>query len=137
MTCIVDSGFLYALINSREDRHQDVAEVVELLEEPMVLPINALTEVCYMIGRDLGPGELAAFVQNLADGDLILEGITRDDLRRAAKVLTQYADARVDFVDATIVALAERLKVTRILTLDRRHFGLFRPQHCAAFEILP
>jgi predicted nucleic acid-binding protein len=26
MTCIVDSGFLYALINSREDRHRDVSE---------------------------------------------------------------------------------------------------------------
>jgi predicted nucleic acid-binding protein len=137
MTCIVDSGFLYALINSREDRHRDVSEVVELLEEPMVLPISALTEVCYMIGRDLGPAELAAFVQNLANGDLILEGLTRDDLRRIAAVLAKYADARVDFVDAAIVALAERLKVTRILTLDRRHFELFRPQHCAAFEILP
>jgi predicted nucleic acid-binding protein len=137
MTCIVDSGFLYALINSREDRHRDVAEIVELLEEPMILPISALTEVCYMIGRDLGPTELAAFVQNLADGDLILEGLTRDDLQRIAGVLAKYADARVDFVDATIVALAERLNVTRILTLDRRHFELFRPQHCAAFEILP
>jgi predicted nucleic acid-binding protein len=137
MTCIVDSGFLYALINSREDRHRDVSEVIELLEEPMVFPISALTEVCYMIGRDLGPAELAAFVQNLANGDLILEGLTRDDLRRIAAVLAKYADARVDFVDAAIVALAERLKVTRILTLDRRHFELFRPQHCAAFEILP
>jgi predicted nucleic acid-binding protein len=137
MTCIVDSGFLYALVNSREDRHRDVAEIVELLEEPMILPISALTEVCYMIGRDLGPTELAAFVRNLADGDLILEGLTRDDLRRIAGVLAKYADARVDFVDATIVPLAERLKVTRILTLDRRRFALFRPQHCAAFEILP
>lgn len=137
MTCIVDSGFLYALVNSREDRHRDVAEIVELLEEPMILPISALTEVCYMIGRDLGPTELTAFVENLADGDLILEGLTRDDLRRIAGVLAKYADARVDFVDATIVALAERLNVTRILTLDRRHFELFRPQHCAAFEILP
>ncbi|HID62830.1 MAG TPA: PIN domain-containing protein [Anaerolineae bacterium] len=137
MTCIVDSGFLYALVNRREDRHQDVAAVVELLKEPMILPISALTEVCYLIGRDLGPAELAAFVQSLADGDLILEGLTRDDLRRAAGVLAQYADVRVDFVDATIVALAERLKVTRILTLDRRHFELFRPRHCVAFEILP
>ena len=34
-------------------------------------------------------------------------------------------------------ALAGRLKVTRVLTLDRRHIELFRPRHCAAFEILP
>ncbi|MEI2690592.1 MAG: hypothetical protein V9H69_13160 [Anaerolineae bacterium] len=36
-----------------------------------------------------------------------------------------------------IVAIAERLKAQRILTLDRRHFGLMRPRHCTAFEILP
>jgi hypothetical protein len=39
--------------------------------------------------------------------------------------------------DATVVALAERLKVARVFTLDRRHFELFQPRHCAAFEILP
>jgi hypothetical protein len=48
-----------------------VSEVVELLEEPMVLPISALTEVCYMMGRDLGPAELAAFVQNLAKFEIL------------------------------------------------------------------
>jgi predicted nucleic acid-binding protein len=58
-------------VNSREDRHRNVSEVVELLEEPMVLPISALTEVCYMMGRDLGPAELAAFAQNLAKFEIL------------------------------------------------------------------
>ena len=77
------------------------------------------------------------FVDTVTAGDLQVESVNRDDLSRVAEVLNQYADARVDFVDATIVALAERLKVTRILTLDRRQFKLFQPRHCAAFEILP
>jgi uncharacterized protein len=33
--------------------------------------------------------------------------------------------------------MAERLGVTRLLTLDRRHFGLIRPRHCPALDILP
>jgi predicted nucleic acid-binding protein len=36
-----------------------------------------------------------------------------------------------------IVAIAERLNITRVLTLDRRDFQLIRPKHCSAFEILP
>jgi predicted nucleic acid-binding protein len=36
-----------------------------------------------------------------------------------------------------IVAIAERLDITKILTVDRRHFGAFKPRHCAAFQILP
>ena len=36
-----------------------------------------------------------------------------------------------------LVAVAERLKIRRVLTLDRRHFEMIRPRHCASFEILP
>ena len=79
----------------------------------------------------LGHAAMRRFVDTVTAGDLQVESVNRDDLSRVAEVLNQYADARVDFVDATIVALAERL------TLDRRHFELFRPRHCAAFEILP
>jgi hypothetical protein len=33
--------------------------------------------------------------------------------------------------------MAERLNITKILTIDRRHFSMFRPIHCDPFEILP
>jgi len=42
-----------------------------------------------------------------------------------------------DFVDAVIVAISERLRITRVLTLDRRDFSIMRPIHCDYFEILP
>jgi len=35
------------------------------------------------------------------------------------------------------MALAERLKIARILTFDRRDFGLYRPAHCDRFDLLP
>jgi len=63
--------------------------------------------------------------------------INQVDLERANAILAQYADNRLDFVDATIVAIAERLNVKQILTLDRRHFGAIRPLHCHALTILP
>jgi len=40
-------------------------------------------------------------------------------------------------VDASIVAVAERLVVTTVATLGRRHFSVMRPAHCHAFELLP
>jgi predicted nucleic acid-binding protein len=39
--------------------------------------------------------------------------------------------------DASVVAVAERLKTARIATLDHRHFRAVRPAHCDAFELLP
>jgi hypothetical protein len=46
-------------------------------------------------------------------------------------------DGGVDFVDALIVAPAERLGVHTLLTLDRRHLGLVHPRHRPAFALLP
>jgi len=58
-------------------------------------------------------------------------------LERAAEILEQYNDNNIDLVDAVVFAMAERLKIKKILTVDRRHFGVFRPVHCEAFELLP
>jgi predicted nucleic acid-binding protein len=51
--------------------------------------------------------------------------------------MRRYEDAQIGFVDATVVAIAERLKLKRILTTDRRDFSLMRPRHCKEFELLP
>ena len=41
------------------------------------------------------------------------------------------------YVDASIVAIAERLNVTRIATLDQRHFRMMRPRHVDALTLPP
>ncbi len=87
--------------------------------------------------RDVGTAAVGDFIESLATTDLILESPVRADYTRAAEVIRQYADSRVDFVDAVIVAIAERLLISKILTLDQRHFRMFRPRHCASFELLP
>jgi len=137
MTAIVDTSFLFALADSRDANHQRAVDIAAVIDDLLILPITVLPEVCYLIDSRLGYAAMRCFVETVAAGDLQVESVNREDLLRVTEVLNQYADARVDFVDATIVTLAERLKVTRILTLDRRHFELFRPQHCTAFEILP
>jgi len=137
MTAIVDTSFLFALADSRDVNHQRAVDTAAVIDDLLILPITVLPEVCYLIDSRLGYAAMRRFVDTVASGDFQVESVNRDDLSRVAEVFNQHADARVDFVDATIVALAERLNVTRILTLDRRHFELFRPKHCTAFEILP
>jgi predicted nucleic acid-binding protein len=48
-----------------------------------------------------------------------------------------YADLPLGAVDASVVAIAERLGVKEIATLDRRHFSVVRPRHAEAFSIVP
>ncbi len=54
-----------------------------------------------------------------------------------ADLVDRYADFPLGGVDASVIALAERLGVTEIATLDRRHFGVVRPKHVEAFTLLP
>jgi hypothetical protein len=137
MTYLLDSGFLYALVNTGDSRHQDVVQIADGIIGSIHLPVPAITEVAYLIKRDLGVLEMAAFIQRLPETGFLLENPLPEDYQRAAGIIRQYADLKLDFVDAIIAAIAERLNITRILTLDHRDFRVIRPRHCQAFELLP
>ncbi len=77
------------------------------------------------------------FVSNLTPKAVQVEPVAIEDLQRVHEILEQYADSQLDFTDATIVAIAERLNITRVYTLDRRDFSMIRPNHCDYFELLP
>ena len=77
------------------------------------------------------------FVNQIAMPAWTLEAVDSADLKRVATLIQTYQDMRLDFVDATLVAIAERLNIKRILTLDQRHFRIVRPKHCQAFSLLP
>ena len=53
--------------------------------------------------------------------------LTEQDVISVAEILDEYADSRIDFVDASIMAIAERYEIKKILTLDQRDFRLYRP----------
>jgi hypothetical protein len=39
--------------------------------------------------------------------------------------------------EASVIAIAERLKLTDVATLDRRHFTVVRPKHAKALNLPP
>jgi hypothetical protein len=93
--------------------------------------------VTYLLGRRLGPAAEESFVRALAQGELQVEPMAEDDWSRAADLMAAYADLPLGFVDASIVAMAERLGVTTLLTTDRRHFGVVRPRHVERLALAP
>lgn len=77
------------------------------------------------------------FVASMTPDAVQIESLTPEDLTRAYEMLVKYADSKLDFTDAAIVAISERLTITRIYTFDRRDFSIIRPKHCDYFEVLP
>ncbi len=136
MNSIADSSFVVALAIQSEKYHSDCRAVYER-ESVIALPQSTLNEVAFLLHSRYDNRAVIHFLRQLPTSKYRLVELTPPDLARTMLILQKYADTRVDFVDATIAAVAERMNITRILTLDRRDFGLIRPKHIQQFELLP
>jgi hypothetical protein len=137
MTAILDTSFLVSVTNPAEANHAACLRVAVTLNESLIVPQVILPETTYLIAKYQGSPVMRTFVKRLLSPAWQLEPWQSADLARASELLDRYADLDLDFADACIVALAERLNVRRLLTLDRRHFSAVRPRHCSAFVVLP
>ena len=104
---------------------------------PLIVPQLVVTEVAYLLETRLGAQAEVRFLGDLAAGNLIPEPVQAGDWMRMAELVAEYRDLPLGTVDASVVATAERLRVSQLATLDRRHFTVVRPAHATAFEILP
>lgn len=136
MTAVLDTGFLLAVLDADDEMH-DICVLALNEERAPLLPDMVIPELAYLVLRELGYPALTKFLDAVTNGELVVERLTLQDFARTAEVLKSYADSKVDFVDCAIVAMAERLNIKRIMTVDQRHFSMFRPKHCPAFEIIP
>lgn len=133
---IVDTGILVALAD-RGDRNHRAAAAVFALPDPKTVPEPVVVEADRMILTHMGVEAEIALLRALGEGTFAIEAPTAQDRRRALELVETYRDARIGYVDATTIALAERLKDPRVATFDRRDFSLVRPRHVDAFELLP
>lgn len=138
MTYLIDSGFLYATLDRNDVNHLNVIKVLPNLQNDNIyLPIVVLVEVAYLLQGRLGHHQMRQFISTLENSPLEFEPITKADTKRIFELLEEYSDNQLDFVDASITAIAERLNIQRILTVDQRDFRIIRPNHCDYFEIIP
>ena len=111
--------------------------LLESAPGPLLVPVLVVAEVAYFVGSRLGAQAEVRFLGSLAAGELIAEDVHTADWLRIAELVWAYRDLPLGTVDGSVVATAERLGITAIATLDRRHFGTVRPAHVASFELLP
>jgi hypothetical protein len=135
MPLLVDTGVLYALADRRDAWHTRVRNYLRLHPDTLLAPVTILPEVAYLLRERIGAQAEQAFAQSVATGEIAVENLGRRDFARAGELMSGYD--WLGFVDASIVAVAERLKMSSVATTDRRHFGVVRPAHIQRFTLLP
>ena len=70
-------------------------------------------------------------------GAFSIEPLIAEDYDRVGELMTTYSDQRIGFVDASVLAIVERLHEPKLATLDHRHFAVMRPRHTTGLDLLP
>ena len=109
---LVDAGPLIAAANRNDRHHASCVTTLLDADEPRLVSPLVIAEVCYMLARDGGATQEAAFLRSFEAGFLTVAELTAGDLARAAELVQQYGDLPLGGTDASVIALAERLGVT-------------------------
>jgi predicted nucleic acid-binding protein len=135
MLAVVDTGPLYAVVDEDDADHERCRGALQQAGQRLIIPTMVIAEATYLIGTRLGPDVESRFLAGLTR--LHVEAPTPDDWTRIADLVKQYGDFPLGGADASIIALAERLDIETIITLDDRHFRAVRPRHRKSFRLLP
>jgi len=135
---VVDTGVLLAVADGSDADHDRCDDLLSSYRpQDLIVPTTVIVECSWLVEDRLGPAAEAAFQRSLASGELTRADLQDADWARALELIETYADLALGLVDASIVALAERLGITTLATLNRRDFTVVRPRHAEAFELLP
>jgi predicted nucleic acid-binding protein len=137
---VCDTGPLVAAAD-RDDRDNractDLLTGLHLARRAILVPAPVVAEVGYLLARTGGARIEAAFLRSIVAQTVTIVDLELADYGRMAELVETYADFPLGTTDAAVIAVAERLGITEIATLDHRHFRAVRPRHTEAFTLLP
>jgi len=132
---IVDTSALLASIVREDLAHASVASVFRRRGLSFVPPSLLVAETAYTVGERFGAVAEPGFIRRLRAWTI--ETPSPDEWLRVAELIERDQDVPLGATDASVVVLAEWYRTDLLVTLDRRHFAVVRPNHVESFRILP
>ncbi len=124
-----------ALLDRSDPDHIACEEAFRSITEPMSTVWPVVTESMYMLRAYWAAQD--SLWEIPASGAVELLPLGRDDFSRMRELMHRYRNLPMDVADAALVRVAERERLRRIFTLDRRDFQVYRPSRIGRFVILP
>ena len=133
---IADTGFWIALADKKDKHRHQANSFVKTTDERMITTYPVITEVCHISLQRQGIKAQLNFVKMYQLGAFDVYEIPKTDKDRLLLLIQQYADLPMDFADASLVLLAEKLGHGRILSTDKRDFHTYRWKNTQPFSNL-
>ena len=132
---LVDAGPIVATFNERDACHDQCVDALHDITDDVGTVWPVIAEAMYHL-RVSWESQRELW-SKLEDNDIRLLPLDLADAPRMKELMAKYRDLPMDLADAALVRVAEREKIRRIFTLDRRDFSLYRPSGIGRFDIVP
>lgn len=133
--CLLDTGPLVALLARSDPWHSPVTVAAERVLLRCLTTEAVAVEACHVVRRY--GGEPAQVLEFLLASAIPVVAVHQPLHQQCVHLLHRYRGVPMDYADATIVAVADKLRLTRVFTLDRRGFRAYRDSRGQALELIP
>ena len=124
-----------ALIHADDRHHASCRDALERIREPLATVWPVITEAMYLLGFS---SDAQDALWRLLERDAVkILPLDPGDVPRMRELMRKYRDLPMDLADAALVRAAERERISRVFTIDRRDFEVYRPRGIRRFTILP
>lgn len=129
---LVDASALIALLDRGDRNHTPCVTALASMTDPLLTVWPAVTEAMHLLAET--PAGQDALFDMITDDAVGLANLDDADLKRMKTLMRKYRDLPMDFADAALVRVAERERLSRILTFDR-HFRVYALPGRARFVV--
>ncbi len=119
---LVDAGPLIGWFNAADKWHDWSVEALENRRGVLHTTEIVLGEACYHLGGNSAP--VQALLTLVREGAIVLHPLWPRHLIRTQILMAKYE--QMDAADASLVALSEQFPKAKLVTIDARHFGVYR-----------
>ena len=132
---LIDTGPIVALFDKDDRYHALCIENLKEIREPLITTWPVLTECFYLLNFSWEVQDsLWLFIQR---GGVDIHPLGKESLISCRELMKQYRDLPMDLADATLVALADVLGISKIFTLDHKDFSIYRFKQKKRFTLIP
>lgn len=131
---LLDTGPLVAVLDRGDPFHHACVDLWHDIADRCITTEAVVTEATHLVGRAGGsplPLEL------LFAARIPIISIERGGHEHAVRLMRRYGSLPMDYTDATLVIVADALRVSTVFTLDRKAFLMYRRGDGSPFALLP
>ena len=132
---LVDTGPLVAIMSRDDSQHRTCTETLASLAPPLLTCWPVLTETTWLLRRQ--PSALERLFAAFDAGMIELLTLDASAVPWIAGFMRRYETIGAQLADAALVYLAERQNISRLFTLDRRDFSIYRLKQKRTLKLIP